>query len=222
MSVTLSAYLVHLDQLRAVYGCADVGLLRNLEQTYADDLETDEQPREVWVLRRAGEEYLQEPVLEIHGPRVPTLRQAFHALINGTIPAVGDGSPYAYALELVCRFMGTTLPNEHFESFRGIDVLHEIGRLGDLDDMWNPPMPIPHPQDLLGVTHVSPEEALVELARIPEEELSGPTDLSDWAHWDGHVLETWNAEWIKRMRNQYRSWLEESIRTRASIVAFLY
>ena len=218
MSVTVYAYLLDLGRLRAAYDSQDALLLEHVEFHFRDELHALETSREVMVYDAATGGF----VPEREEPHEPSTRQALHALVQGTVPRDGDGSAYAYALEMLCEYLGTPLPNEWLEGIRpgAIGVLSEVDRLRDLAEGWNPPVPIPYPSDLLGMTYIAADEAQTLLDRLPAITLTLPEKPD--SPWDDAMVKRWQEETIPRMRTQYRAWLEEAVRTGMSIVAFLY
>jgi hypothetical protein len=213
MSVSVQAYLVDLHDLQAIHGSKDTKLLQELEAAFRDDIETTETPEEIIGRDPNGV----DGTLEVEHP---TLREALHGIVAGTIPTEEGASRYAWALELICQHIGTPLANEPFLGFRGVDTLLQVDRLGDLVDRWHPPIPIPNPYDVSGITFLSCEEARTALARLPEVPLTMPFELDPECA-DENIIEVWREEWIKRMQVQYRSWLEEAVHTGKDIVVFL-
>ena len=203
MSVTVSAYLIDPNRLQTVYESKDTALLRDLGGQFADTLVEEER----------GNTPLS---------RRPTIPQALRAIVDGDVPPEGDGSPYGYALDIICQYIGTMLPDDEFGGISNdsIAILEGIGRLRDLADGWNPPLPIPYPSDLLGITYITAEDARTLLSSMTPIVLTLPNEPNDL--WDDNTFAQWEEEWPGRMRNEYRSWLEEAAKTGSSVVMFLY
>lgn len=206
MGAIVSAYLVDLNQLRAVYGSRDTALLRDVETRFANELAE-------WEATASS--------VKPASSR-PTVREALREIVEGEIPTEGDGSPYGYALDLLCQYLGTSLPNEELGDLQseGIAALESVERLHDLSDGWRPPLPLPYPRDVLGITYITVEEARAALDRLPPVELSLPVEPDD--AWDDDTLDRWEEEWPLRLQKQYRAWMEEAVRTDKDIVLTLY
>ncbi len=215
MGLSVLPYLIDLHQLQAVYGSKDLALLR-AEMAFADRIAED-QARYEAVTGRLGEANHAE-----HEPRQPALHHALQSVVEGVIRPDIDGWRYGYALELLCAYLGTLLPWEHFDNF---SMFPDEFTSGAELDVWRPPLPIPQRYDSPSITYLTNAEAAAKLAGLSPVDLVAPYEWpsrEEWASWDWQTIEVWEKEWGKRLQRQYRSWLEEAVRTGKGIVTFMY
>lgn len=214
-----------LAQLRAVYACHDTALLTALEEENADLLSQDDEENDESVLEdEVPEAGWSVAIGDLGQSSAPTLRQALGEIIEGTVPAVENGWQYWYAYQLLCGHFGTPLPNDQFDGIRGsaLAVLEELDGLHDLALISRRPMPfaLPPPADFPAVTYLTRDEIAATLARLLPVILSAPYE-DQWEDWDTQTRDAWIQEGVKRMQIQYRGWLEDAMRERRDLVAFL-
>jgi hypothetical protein len=200
MSYTIFPYLVDLDQLRAIYGSNNMALLGELDTAFADRFEEDEGSSVVLDFGSlgSGNEWVRVPNESLE-EGLPRLRQALRELITGEIQSE-DGVKHMQALELRCEHLGIALPNDHFVGLnsRAFGILEQISGINELIDSYNSPMPIPPTWGVVSMWNLTAKEAARRLAQF---------DIVTFP------AVTIDPEWIIVMQEQYRFWLQESVKS---------
>ncbi|QDV35514.1 DUF7691 family protein [Tautonia plasticadhaerens] len=149
MGYSTTLYGVDLERLRTALGSEDRALLARIKEAERDEFER-------------SDDWFDEDRL--------TLAQALDDLIEGRVSRPDCGFQYAYALELLCRWLGAELPHDDL-----------LGSLDDLEvetllERARLPVEIPTPEDFPVVSHLTSEEVHGELVRLSAIDLSFPED----------------------------------------------
>jgi hypothetical protein len=203
MGYYVYAYLVDLERLRQVYGSNDPQLYSSIVDKFAADLTYADNELAGWNEERA--ELGSVPVLNVS--------EALCRSIAGQIPTTHDQFfSYAWALEFLCRRLGTTLPNTNgmdYMSPYGVRFIEtEVQLIADLVFRSGPPGPIPFPSnfgDGFIIGHLRWEQAAQQLSAWHPVVISeDPVDRA----------------WEERVCEQYQTWLKAAVWTRRGIVTF--
>jgi hypothetical protein len=188
MSYSVNAYLVELGRLCATYGSHDYALVQAIQRHCADRIAFHNE----WADRA--------PV---------SLVQALQEIIDGDLHHPDHAYQYAYALEMLCRYLGETLPNEEFVGLRSPGLVF-IQRLRGLDFSQRPlPIPeLPVPGDGPDIGYVTSGEA--------RDFLGDPTLPG------GEGTDAYDRAWEVAVQEQYRSWLRVAVDRQMDVVIFLY
>ena len=179
MGYHTSIYAVDLQRLRSAFGSNDTQLLDEIAET----------------CREAFAESNEWFATEIANGAL-TREAALAELIRGTLSAAESSAfQYGYALETLCRHVGTQLET---------DMLGEIGGIGLADELATsgPPVPIPPPDDFPVMGYLTHQQAAAELHRIAASPPSHPEPS------------------VRLAIEQLRSCLEHASRQRVDLVAF--
>jgi len=205
MGHEITPYLVDEPTIAAFFGSKDERLIADVLAAFPDEVSKNEQSFATQIAAGA-----------------PTLEGALRAMANRETSR--DPMPhafqYGYALELLCRHLGTRImDDEHPELAASIRVnprgLRMTKELEWFLSLTHPPIPIPKPEDFPAVGFLSRNQAARRSAGIGD----GTIDPTDPA------LPPWWRRWAKSLgaeRDRYAAWLKRAVRERKDLIAFYY
>lgn len=207
MSHGVTPYAVNLPQIHKVVGSRSKSLLLELREEFEEELQED---------REAVDEANEDDEFD---PELP-LDKALRHLIMDEERWDYEGAKYGYAVEMLCRFYGELLANEHWtdidlSSAETVDeALLTIGVpdktfsiLGHLLQRGSP-VEIPEIDDL-------PFIGYVKLAEIPD-------ILKTFTDEKFAKIRHESADAIRGSLEQVREWLERCQRDKSDLICFCY
>lgn len=177
MSYVVSPYLIDLTKLRTAIGSANAFLVDDVAEDNPDDFDTGSND-------------------EI------SLRQALTHLVFGNRLDERMAHRYGYALERLCRHLGTRLDSGLWDAVRWRTL--EATGLDRIFEESGSPVPLPRIPDFPGIGYISVEQLSAALREAENQQRdSGDADLRD-------------------LLTEFKSWLEEAAQRRRSLVLFYY
>ncbi len=194
MSYSIYAYLVDIEQLQQIHGSKDVTIVPNITDSFSEELEENNE----WF----------ESEIE---SGAPTLIQAVRDIVDGNVEKTeAYWWQYVYALELICKYIGTQLESDELEAIKssGFWIVDEMEAIKDLNYSSRSPIPIHGLENLPSITYVSYDEAIYYLSNRYSKKKADLTPDQE--------------ERLVNAIEQYHSWLKEAINKRTGLVCFLY